>query len=194
MKPVHWTRQISWSIDVPRVIDAFLLLEIQVCMHSSGGVNVFHWKRMNLLSARKVLLCVLQRDGGKWSFLTLNHFLLYQHPEMSHEVVETLLISKKIYVTFSSNWTFSYQGGHQVFPSCLRILELKECPSYIQWHKRLATVSCCKKYQHTFQYDRHALHCVLGSVSSNSNNSMLPTSWIIVINSGLKRVIRFVLS
>ena len=28
----------------------------------------------------------------------------------------------------------------------------------------------------TFQYERHAVHCVLGSVSSNSNNSMLPTS------------------
>ena len=43
----------------------------------------------------------------------------------------------------------------------------------------------CKKYPHvqwtmpTFQYDRPALHCVLESVSSNSNNSMLPTSWII---------------
>ena len=31
----------------------------------------------------------------------------------------------------------------------------------------------------TFQHDKHAVHCVLGSVSSNSNNSMLPTSWII---------------
>ena len=37
-----------------------------------------------------------------------------------------------------------------------------------------------------FQFDRHALHCVLGSVSSNSHNSMLPTSWIICSDSGLK--------
>ena len=56
---------------------------------------------------------------------------------------------------------------------------------------RLASVSFCKKCPHvqwtmpTFQYDRHALHCVLGSVSSNSNNSVLPTSWIIFFDSGL---------
>ena len=37
----------------------------------------------------------------------------------------------------------------------------------------------------TFQYDRHAVHCVLGSVSRNSNNSMLPASWIIFFDSGL---------
>ena len=37
-----------------------------------------------------------------------------------------------------------------------------------------------------FQYDRHALHCDLDSVSSNSHNSMLPTSWIICFDSGLK--------
>ena len=37
----------------------------------------------------------------------------------------------------------------------------------------------------TFQYDKHAVHCALGSVSSNSNNSMLPTSWIIFFDSGL---------
>ena len=37
----------------------------------------------------------------------------------------------------------------------------------------------------TFQYDGHAVHCVLGSVSSNSNNSIMPTSWIIFFSSGL---------
>ena len=56
---------------------------------------------------------------------------------------------------------------------------------------RLASVSFCKKCPHVqltmpmFQYDRHAVHCVLGSVSSNSHNSMLPTSWIIFFDSGL---------
>ena len=30
----------------------------------------------------------------------------------------------------------------------------------------------------SLQYDKHSLHCVLGSVSNNSNNSTLPTSWI----------------
>ena len=36
------------------------------------------------------------------------------------------------------------------------------------------------------QYDKHTLHCVLGSVSSNSHNSTFPTSWIICFHSWLK--------
>ena len=36
------------------------------------------------------------------------------------------------------------------------------------------------------QYDKHTLHCVLGSVSSNSHNSIFPTSRIICFDSGLK--------
>ena len=49
---------------------------------------------MILLSASKVWLLV-QRDGGKWCFLTWtkNHLSLQRHPEVSLEVVkETLLI------------------------------------------------------------------------------------------------------
>ena len=38
------------------------------------------------------------------------------------------------------------------------------------------------------QNNKHALHCVLGSVSSNSHNSMLPTYWIICFDSGLKKL------
>ena len=44
------------------------------------------------------------------------------------------------------------------------------------------------------EYDRHIVHCILGSVSSNSNNSMLPTSWITFFDSGLKWVICLILS
>ena len=36
------------------------------------------------------------------------------------------------------------------------------------------------------QYDKHTLHCVLSSVSSNSHKSMSPTSRIICFDSGLK--------
>ena len=39
-----------------------------------------------------------------------------------------------------------------------------------------------------FQYVKHTLHCVLGSVSSNSHNSMFPTSRIICFDFGLKRL------
>ena len=46
----------------------------------------------------------------------------------------------------------------------------------------------CPHVQQTMlslQYDRHVSHCVLGSVSSNSNSSPLPTTWIIRFDSGL---------
>ena len=72
---------------------------------------------MILLSASKVWLFV-QRGGGKWSFLTWtnSHSSLQRHPETNREVVEeTLLTLQKIYVTFSSNWTFPYQGGWSQF-------------------------------------------------------------------------------
>ena len=36
-----------------------------------------------------------------------------------------------------------------------------------------------------FQYNKHSLHCVLGSVSNNSNSSALPTSWIIFLDFSL---------
>ena len=38
----------------------------------------------------------------------------------------------------------------------------------------------------TSQCDQHTVHCVLGSVSSNSHNSMFPTSRIMCFDSGLK--------
>ena len=34
----------------------------------------------------------------------------------------------------------------------------------------------------SLQYDRHSLHCVLGSVSNSSNSSTLPTSLIIFLD------------
>ena len=38
-------RQISWPIDIPIIIDAAILLNIQVCMCNSGDVNVFQRNR-----------------------------------------------------------------------------------------------------------------------------------------------------
>ena len=51
----------------------------------------------------------------------------------------------------------------------------------------LATASFkrCPLVQQTMsslQYDKHALHCFLGSVSTSSNSSTLPTSWIIFVD------------
>ena len=65
---------------------------------------------------------------------------------------------------------------------------------------RLTPVSLCKKCPHVqqlipvFQYDRHALYCVLGSVSSNSHNSMLPTSWIICFWFSIEKIKWLILS
>ena len=56
---------------------------------------------------------------------------------------------------------------------------------------RLVPLSLCKKCPHVqqsipiFQYDKHTVHCVLGSVSSNSHYSMFPTSLMICFDSGL---------
>ena len=44
-------RQISWSIDIPIVIDAAFLHNILVCI-SSGDVNVFQWNRECFFSRR----------------------------------------------------------------------------------------------------------------------------------------------
>ena len=86
--------QVSRPIDIPVIIDALLLLDIQIRMSSSGYINEFQWNREWFFSASKAWLGV-QRDGGISSFLkwTKNRLSLHQHPEMSREdVEETLLI------------------------------------------------------------------------------------------------------
>ena len=75
----------------------------------------------------------------------------------------------------------SHICGHEVFPSFITYSGIERRSIVCTMKRRLATVSLerCPHVQETMpslQYDRHALHCVLGSVSNNSNNSMLPTS------------------
>ena len=48
-------------------------------------------------------------------------------------------------------------------------LSFKRCP-HVQWTMP------------SIQYEKHSLHCVLGSVSNNPNSSTLPTSWIIFLD------------
>ena len=89
VKPVQESEKISGSIDVPAVVDAAFWHNIQVCMCSSGNVNVLQWNRERFFSRR------VKFDGSIWSFLTwTRHRLsLHRHPDVSHEVVEkTLLI------------------------------------------------------------------------------------------------------
>ena len=57
------------------------------------------------------------------------------------------------------------------------------------WFSPLPSRKKCPHVQKTMsmsQYHKHTLHCALGSVSSNSHNSMFPTSWIICFDSRLK--------
>ena len=74
---------------------------------------------------------------------------------------------------------------------------LDDIPSYWKVHRKTdellsGPLSLCKKCPHVqktmpmFQNDKHTVHFVLGSVSSNSHNSMLRTSWIICFDCGLK--------
>ena len=44
--------QANLLIDIPIIIDAAFLHNIQVCMSSSGDVNVFQWNRERLFSRR----------------------------------------------------------------------------------------------------------------------------------------------
>ena len=57
------------------------------------------------------------------------------------------------------------------------------------WFSSLRFRKKCPHVQQTMpisQYDKHTLHCVLGSVSINSHSSKFPTSWIISFDSWLK--------
>ena len=112
-----WIRQISWSIDIPIIVDAAFLHNIQVCLRSVLETSYISVEQgMILFSASKVWL-VVQRDGGIWSFptWTKNRLSLHQHPELSPEVVEeTLLILQEnqgdlllVLVAAVSRWMFS---------------------------------------------------------------------------------------
>ena len=85
------------------------------------------------------------------------------------------LISRKVLLV---SRLFYHIDVHEVFLSWWRTQGMKEGPScnwwIVDWHLFL------------YAYDKHTVHCVLCSVSSNSHNSMFPTSWIICFFSGLK--------
>ena len=110
-------RQISWPIDIPLIIDASFLLNIQIRSCSYGCVNIFQWNRRWFFSTSKVWL-LLQRDDEQWSFLTWtkNHLSLHWHPDMSLEGWKRpFWFCQRIYVTSSSNWVFPYQDGSSQF-------------------------------------------------------------------------------
>ena len=107
-------RQIFWSIDIPIVVDAAFLQNIQVRMSSSGYINICQWKKEWFFSRR------VKFDSG-FNLMAV-YEVSWHGPEVVCRFTDTLKwgmkwwkrpfwFSKKIYVTFSSNWTFPYQSG-----------------------------------------------------------------------------------
>ena len=69
-------RQVSRAINVPIIIKALLLLDIQIRMRSSGYINVFQWNREWFFSRR------IKRDSG---FNLMAVFEASRHgPEIVH--------------------------------------------------------------------------------------------------------------
>ena len=88
-----------------------------------------------------------------------------------------------------SSLKFSHICGHEVFLHfSITYSGIDRKSNMCSMKPRLVTVSFkrCPHVQQTMpslQYDRHALHCVLGSVSNNSNSSTMPTSLIFSLTS-----------
>ena len=109
-----WIRQISWPIDIPIIIDAFLLLDIQICMSSSGYVNVLQWNREWFFSRR------VKFDSG-FNVMAVYEVswhgpkVIYRFTGIRKRVVRwwkrPFWFSKKVNVTFSLTWSLPYQGG-----------------------------------------------------------------------------------
>ena len=97
-------RQISWPIDIPIIIDAFLLHDSQIRMCSSGDINVLQWNREWFFSRRVKL-----DSGSTWWW----HMKFPDKDQKSfiaslasgnESWKRPFSLSKKIYVTFSSKW------------------------------------------------------------------------------------------
>ena len=102
-----------------------------------------------------------------------------------------------VFSNYGPDDILSFLEFSQMWPWCLPFLitysRIERKSNVYSMKPRLATISFkrCPHVQQTvpsLQYDKNSLHCVLGSVSNNSNSSTLPTSWIIcfvVVPNGL---------
>ena len=125
MKPVQGSDKSSRAINVPIIINALLLLDIQIRMSSSDSVNVLQRNREGFFSRR------VKFDSG------LNVMAVYEasrhgpkivhsftgQPELSHKVVEEDPSDspRKSHVTLSLNWSRPYQGGCSSVPDLLQV-------------------------------------------------------------------------
>ena len=112
-------RQISWSIDIPTVIDAAFLHKIQTRVCSSGDVNVLQWNGVWFFSRR-----VMFDSGSTWwrymKFPDMDQKVMHRFTRILKWVLRwwrcrPFCFSKKISWTFSSNWVIPHQGGCSQF-------------------------------------------------------------------------------
>ena len=122
--------------------------------------------------------------------LHLDCFQSFAHGKYDLERIgHGFLCSPSLCISFSSYWPdnilcfleVSHICGREGLPFLMTYSGIERRSNVYSMKPRLATVSYkrCPHVQWTMpslQYDRHALHCVLVSVSSNSNSSTLPTS------------------
>ena len=110
--------QVSRPINVPIIINALLLLDIQICMCTSGDVNVFQWnwewffsRRVRFDSGFNVMAVyevswpgpkIIHRFTGIWKWI----MRLWKR---------SCWFSKKVNVTLSLNKSRPYQGGCSQF-------------------------------------------------------------------------------
>ena len=106
------------AINVPIIINALLLLDIQIRMSSSGYVNVFSVRIGNDSSLRRVKF-----DSG-FNVMAVNEVSRHDQksfiasPASGNESCrreETLQKPKKVNITLSLNWSMPYQGGCSEF-------------------------------------------------------------------------------
>ena len=115
VKPCPRIRQISWKFDIPIIIDAAFLHNIQACLRGSGDVNVLQWNREWFFSRR------VKFDS--WFNVMAVYEVSWNGPKFidCFTGIRTRVVrlwkwrlfwfSHKISLIFSSNWVIPYHGG-----------------------------------------------------------------------------------
>ena len=162
-----------------------------------------YWERStNFVCNENILIWTFDR----WNLVLQGRPIWYKHLHLDHVrtyIYENHGLEKRSWIPVNFLLIHLFYGPDDIlsfleFPwfvamkfslFCLRTLELKESPMSFHWNlewpqfiSRNARM-CNRRCLHFIQYDRYALHCVLGSVLNNSNSSTWPTSRIIFLTS-----------
>ena len=114
---------------IPIIIDAFLLLDIQLRVSSSGYGNVFQWNRND--SSRRVKFDSGFNVMAVYEVSWHGPKIIYRFTRIRKWVLRwqkrPFWFSKKISLTFSSNWVFPYQGACSQFLISSRKIDSSIC-------------------------------------------------------------------